>query len=149
MAIRRANDGSGMVVVDVTTTDGLNEKLGAILCQNFYQNGEVPNGSWNYNAALTPSTSFFLAKGNVAGQRNYVQSMQVSHTSLDTAVTIKILDLGTTIWQGSLTTAATDCGGTTLNFEPALKSSINQSINVTFSGAAVGTVYVNMQGYTA
>ena len=57
MAIRRANDGSGMVVADVTTTDAAAEKLGAILSANLLENGELPTGSWAYAATgIAPST---------------------------------------------------------------------------------------------
>lgn len=151
MAIRRANDGSGMVVVDVTTTDGLSEKLGAMLCQNYGTGGEVSTGSWSYAATgIAPSTSQTAVKSAAgAGIRNYVQSMQISHAVLGAAVQIILQDGSTTLWQGQLQTAATDAGGLTLNFEPALKTSLNTPVNVTFSGATTGNVYFNLQGYVA
>lgn len=150
MAIRRANDGSGMVVVDVTTTDGLAEKLGAILCQNFLTGGEVPSGSWSYAATgIAPSTSQTAVKAAAgAGVRNYVQSMQISHATLGAAVQIIIQDGSTTLWQGQLQTAASDAGGLTLNFEPALKGTANTAVNITFSAGTTGNVYFNLQGYT-
>lgn len=39
MAIRRAKDGSGMVVSDITTTDGLSENLGALVVTAFNSAG--------------------------------------------------------------------------------------------------------------
>jgi hypothetical protein len=49
MAIRRANDGSGMVVSDTTTTDGLSEKLGALVVSMA--------GSTGVNSATVQGTS--------------------------------------------------------------------------------------------
>lgn len=150
MAIRRANDNSGMVVVDVVTTDGKNEKLGAMLCQNYLTGGEVATGSWSYAATgVTPSASQTAVKGTAgAGVRNYIQSLQLSHDALGAAVRIIVQDGSTTLWQGALQTAATDAGGLTINFEPALKGTANTAMNVTFSGVTTGNVYFNLQGYT-
>jgi len=150
MALRRANDGSGMTVVDVTTTDAAAEKLGAIACANLLENGEMPTGSWNYAATgVTPSASQTAVKAAVSGVKNYIKSAQISHSTLGAAVQIIIQDGSTTLWQGQLQTAATDAGGFTLNFDPPLKGTANTAVNVTFSAGTTGNVYFNLQGYTA
>lgn len=149
MAIRRANDASGMVVADVTTTDGKAEKLGAQVCFNMLENSELPTGSWSYAGTLVPSTTQTPAQAANATARSYCASAQISHAVLGAAVQIIIQDGSTTIWQGQLQTAATDAGAYTLNFSPPLKTSVNSAMNVTFSGVTTGNVYVNMQGYTA
>ena len=150
MPIRRANDGSGMAVVDVTTTDGNSEKIGAILCQNFLSGGEVPSSAWSYAATgVAPSTGQTAVKAAAgAGVKNFIQSMQISHATLGAAVQIIVQDGSTTLWQGQLQTAASDAGGLTLNFEPALRGSANTAVNVTCSGATTGNVYFNLQGYS-
>lgn len=70
MAIRRASDGSGNVVADITTTDGRNEKLGAPVVALVSPTGTLlgdANGiavqtasaasSWAYDAAGITSTT--------------------------------------------------------------------------------------------
>ena len=151
MAIRRANDGSGMVVADAVTTDGKAETLGAMVCYNYGSGGELATESWSYAATgITPSaTQTAIKTGAGAGVRNYLQSAQISHAALGAAVQILIQDGSTTLWQGQLQTAATDAGGFTLNFEPPLRGTANTALNITFSGVTTGTVYANFQGYVA
>lgn len=149
MAIRRANDGSGFVGSDVTTTDGKAEKLAAQVCSNLLENGELPTGSWSYAGTIVPSATQTQVQAGVAGVRSYCKSLQLSHATLGAAVQFAIQDGSTTVWQGQLQTAATDAGGFTLNFDPPLKTTAGTALNVVFSGVTTGNVYVNMQGYSA
>jgi hypothetical protein len=148
MAIRRSRDGLGYTVADITTTDGLNEKLGTTLCSNILENGELPVSTWSYAGTLVPSTTpTQIVAAGTGITRNYCKSVQISHAVLGAAVTLIIQDGSTTIWQGQLQTPATDAGGYTLNFDPPIKASLTTALNVVFSGATTGNVYVNMQGY--
>lgn len=150
MAIRRSNDGSGMVVMDITTTDGKAEKLGAIVSSNLDFNGTVPLSAWKYSpgtGGVVPSTGQTAISAAQSGARNFLESMQVSHATLGAAVELIIQDGSTAIWRGILQTAAADAGGFTLNFEPALAGSTNTALNYTFSAGTTGGVYLNAQGY--
>ena len=143
MSIRRANDASGMVVMDITTTDGKGEKLGAIVSSNLDFNGTVPQVAWKYgpgSGGVVPSTSQTAIVSATSGSRNFLESMQVSHATLGAAVELIIQDGSTAVWRGILQTAATDAGGFTLNFEPAIASTTGNAINYTFSAATTGGV---------
>jgi hypothetical protein len=76
MAIRRANDGSGMVVSDTTTTDGLSEKLGALVVSMA--------GSTGVNSATVQGTS---ASGATDDGSNPLKVGGVVNTAAPTAGT--------------------------------------------------------------
>jgi len=153
MAIRRANDGSAMVVADVTTTDGKGEKLGAILSANLLENGELPISTWRYAAAaggiVSSTTGVTIVAAPSATAANYVRSIQIATDNLGAATEFVIRDGagGTVLWRCRLlgNTLATN----TINLDPALKGSAGNLIEVAAITAVAGGIYINAQGYTA
>ena len=153
MAIRRANDASGMVVFDVTTTDGKAEKLGAIACVNYDETQAIPLSTWKYAAAtggiVNSTTAVTIAAAAGAGVSNYIKSLQIATDALGGATELAIRDgaSGTVIWRTKLQTAALVAD--TINFDPPIKGTANTLMEAVTLTAVTGGVYVNAQGYTA
>jgi len=155
MAIRRSRDGLGYTVADITTTDGLAEKLGTTLCSNVLENGELPTASWKYAAAAggitnTTTAVTIIAAPTPATASNYIKSIQIGHDTLGAATELVIRDgaSGTVIWRMKLQTQALPAD--TINFDPPVKATAGNLIEVaTLTASVTGSVFVNAQGYVA
>lgn len=155
MAIRRSNDGSGFVVSDITTTDGKSEKLGAQVCSNVLENGELPTSTWRYAAASggianTTTAVTVIAAPTPATSSNYIKSLQIGHDTLGAATELVLRDgaAGTVLWRMKLQTAALPAD--TINLDPPIKATAGNLIEVaTLTATVTGGVFVNAQGYAA
>jgi len=153
VAIRRANDGSGMVVADVQTTDGKAEKLGAILSANLLENGELPTGSWKYagiaGGIVSSTAGVTIAPAAATGISNYIKSIQLGHDTLGAATELVIRDgaVGTVIWRMKLQTQALPAD--TINLDPPIKGTAATLLEIAALTSVTGGIFVNAQGYTA
>jgi hypothetical protein len=153
MAIRRSRDGFGLVVSDITTTDGLGEKLGAQVCSNVLENGELPVGTWKYAAAaggiVSSTAGVTIATAPAAGVSNYIKSLQIGTDTLGAATELVIRDgaAGTVIWRIKLQTQALPAD--TINFDPPIKGTAATLLEIAALTSVTGGIFVNAQGYTA
>lgn len=103
---------------------------------------------WSYAAAASgiTDTSDVAIKAAVAGQRNFLTSLQVKNTHATVATEVVVKDGSTVIWRGRC--PAVMLTGDNINFQPPLAGSTNTALNVACitTGAAV---YVSAQGYVS
>jgi hypothetical protein len=107
--------------------------------------------SWSYPAAtggIDNSNTAVTIKAAVAGNRNYITSIQISHATLGAATEIAIRDGagGTVLWRAELKTTAMPLTGFT--FPVPLKGSVNTLLEVITLTAVTGDVLFNAQGFT-
>jgi hypothetical protein len=109
---------------------------------------------WSYAAAasgIVNTTTAVPIKAAVAGQRNYVNSIQVMSEALGTATELAVRDGagGTVLWRTKVGTGGAPSGGT-FNFDPPLVGTTNTLLEVvTLTASTTGAVYFNAQGYVA
>ncbi len=111
----------------------------------------TPGNPWSYAAAasgIVNTTTAVTVKAAVAGQRNYVTSIQVSHATLGGATELCIRDGagGTVLWRTDLKTTALPV--VTLDFNVPLKGTAGNLLEVVTLTGVTGGVYVNLQGFT-
>lgn len=109
--------------------------------------------AWSYAAAesgiANTTTAVTIKAAAGAGQRNYIEALQVSHATLGAATELAIRDGagGTVLWRMTLATGANENIGVT--FDPPLRGSLNTLLEVVTLTAVTGGVYVNAQGFSA
>jgi len=103
---------------------------------------------WSYAAASggITDTSDVAVKAAVAGQRNFLTSLQLKNTHATVTTEVVVKDGSTVIFRTR--TPAVMLTGDVINFQPPLVGTANTALNVAAitTGAAV---YVNAQGYAA
>lgn len=119
--------------------------------QQLAQAQQMGSRWWNYappTTGITNSTADVAAKAAVAGERNYVSSMQLSvSVVLANATTIAIKSGSTILARFGLPVTAV--GPQTFNFDPPLRGGVNEAINIAAETSfATGNVQVNLQGFT-
>lgn len=132
-------------VADLKTTT-----VGALVVRPY----AIPELEWNYAAAaggiLNTTTAVTVAAAAGAGLRNYITSFEISSEALGAATEFVIRDGagGTVLWRDKIS-----IGGralTSVSFPSPLRSSAATLLEVaTLTASMTGTVYINVQGYTA
>lgn len=111
---------------------------------------------WFYVApasgSITNSTTAVTLAPAVAGQRNYITDIQISHGVLTSAGEIVIRDGagGTVIWRALDGTTQLPGGSVSIRFPTPLRSSPGNLLEfATLTASGSGTHYVNAQGFIA
>lgn len=107
---------------------------------------------WSYAAAsggIDNSSTAVTIKAAVAGNRNYITSIQLSHATLGAATEIAIRDgaAGTVLWRLELKTTALP--PVQFTFPVPLRGSVNTLLEFITLTAVTGDVLFNAQGYCA
>jgi hypothetical protein len=108
--------------------------------------------AWSFASAasgIVNTTTAVTIKAAVAGQRNYLASLQISHPTLGAATELAIRDgaSGTVLWRVELKTTAMPAAG--FFFPVPLKGTAGNLLEVvTLTATVTGGVYVNAQGFT-
>ena len=107
---------------------------------------------WSYAAAaagIANTTTAVTIKAAVAGKRNYVTDLQLSHATLGAATEIAIRDGagGTVLWRATLGTVANE--NICVQLATPVFGSVNTLLEVATLTAVTGGVYVNAQGFSA
>lgn len=117
--------------------------------------GAIIKSEWSHAAQaggiVNTTTAETLAAAAGAGLRNYIESIDISATTLTTATEIVIRDgaSGTVLWRSRIGTAGIDARS--VLFSPPLRGSANTLMEVaTLTAAGAGSaVYVNARGFVA
>lgn len=103
---------------------------------------------WSYAAGsggITNTTDVVL-KAAVAGQRNYINALQVINVHATVATEVVVKDGSTVIWRGYAPAASKN--NDLILFNPPLAGSVNTALNAACVTTGSQT-YVNAQGYVA
>lgn len=138
----KAAQSSGSMVKAIATAIGA-----AVIKKN-----SIPELEWSYAGAsggiVSSTTAVTLKAAAGAGIKNYLTSMQITHSTLGGATEIVVRDgaSGTVKWRGYLNISDSPQN---IVFDDPIQSSANTLLEFAALTSVTGAIYVNGQGYSA